>query len=67
MDRAKLQEKFVERIVDDMDLKTMAAFCHDCLNDSYNKYSKEKLIEEVEEYYPDILNDEPNQKENDSE
>ena len=57
MDRDKIQEKLVEQIIDDMDLKTMAVFCHDCLNDSYNKYSKEKLIEEVEEYYPEILED----------
>tara|TARA_R100000664_G_C2697398_1_gene99106 strand:- start:226 stop:399 length:174 start_codon:yes stop_codon:yes gene_type:complete len=57
MDRDKIQEKLVEQIIDDMDLKTMAVFCHDCLNDSYNRYSKEQLIQEIEEYYPDILND----------
>ncbi len=57
MDRSELQEKLVQQIVDNMDIKTMAQFCHERLNDSYNRYSKEQLINEIEEYYPEILED----------
>jgi len=57
VDRSELQEKLVQQIVDNMDIKTMAQFCHERLNDSYNRYSKEQLINEIEEYYPEILED----------
>jgi hypothetical protein len=57
MNRSELQEKLVEQILDDMDIKTMAEFCHERLNDNYNRYSKEQLINEIEEYYPEILED----------
>ena len=55
IDRDQLQDDLITRIIDDMDLKTMAACLYDYMNESYDKYSIDELIEEVEEYYPDII------------
>jgi len=55
MNRSELQSALVEQMIDDMDLKTMTALIYDYLNESYDKYSENELREEVEEYYPHIL------------
>ena len=41
-----------------MDIKTMMAVLYDYMSESYDKYSVDELIEEVEEYYPHLLDDE---------
>jgi len=41
--------------LDDMDLKTMMAILYDNMDESYDKYSVDELIEEVKEYYPHLL------------
>ena len=55
IDRDSLQENYIESIIDGMDHKTMYAFVYDNLNDHLDKYSVNELIQEVEEYYPEIL------------
>ena len=55
IDRDSLQEKYVESIIDGMDHKSLWAFVYDNLNDHLDKYTVNELIEEVEEYYPEIL------------
>ena len=55
IDRDQLQDDLITRIIDDMDLKTMARCLYDYMNQSYDKYTVDELIEEVEEYYPDLL------------
>ena len=55
IDRDKLQDDMINRILDDMDIKTMMAILYDNMSESYDKYSVDELIEEVEEYYPDLL------------
>ena len=55
IDRDKLQDDMINRILDDMDIKTMMAILYDNMSGSYDKYSVKELIEEVEEYYPDLL------------
>lgn len=55
IDRDQLQKDLVHQMLDDMDLKTMEAMIADYLNEGYDKYSPEELIEEVEEYYPHLL------------
>ena len=55
VDRDQLQDDLITRIIDDMDLKTMAACLYDYMNESYDKYSVDEIIAEVEEYYPDII------------
>ena len=55
IDRDQLQDDLITRIIDDMDLKTMARCLYDYMNQSYDKYTVDELIEEVEEYYPDLM------------
>ena len=55
IDRDSLQDNYIESIIDGMDHKTMYAFVYDNLNDHLDKYSVDELIQEVEEYYPELL------------
>jgi hypothetical protein len=55
IDRDQLQKDLVKQMTDDMDIKTMEAIISDYLNESFDKYSPEELIIEVEEYYPHLL------------
>ena len=45
----------IQQILDDMDIKTMMAILYDNMSESYDKYSTDELIAEVEEYYPHLL------------
>ena len=57
IDRDALQANMINEILDDMDIKTMMAILYDHMDESYDKYSVDELIEEVEEYYPHLLQD----------
>ena len=57
IDRDQLQEAYIESIIDGMDHKTMYQFVYDSLTDSLDKYSVNELITEVEDYYPELIND----------
>jgi hypothetical protein len=47
-------------MLEDMDLKTIMSVLYDFMDASYDKYSETELIEEVKEYYPDLLEEEAN-------
>ena len=53
--RDELQDAMINQILDDMDIKTMMAILYDHMSESYDKYTVDELIEEVEEYYPHLL------------
>ena len=55
IDRDALQDNMIKQILDDMDIKTMMAILYDNMSESYDKYSVDELIAEVEEYYPHLL------------
>ena len=55
MNRSDLQESYIQQLIDGMDYKTMEQFVYDSLNDSLNNYSESELINEVEEHYPELL------------
>ena len=55
IDRDELQDAMINQILDDMDIKTMMAILYDNMSESYDKYSVDELIAEVEEYYPHLL------------
>ena len=55
IDRDKLQQNLIDQILDDMDLKTLMQLVSEQLDASYDMYSVDELIEEVEEYYPELL------------
>ena len=57
IDRDELQASLINQILDDMDIKTMMAILYDNMSESYDKYSVDELIAEVEEYYPHLLED----------
>ena len=55
VDRDQLQEDLITRIIDGMDEQGLEQLAYDYLNDNYDKYSVDEIIAEVEEYYPDII------------
>ena len=58
VDRDELQNAYVDCVIDGMDVKTMAQIIADQLHETFDNYSVNELINEVEEYYPDLLEDE---------
>ena len=55
IDRKTLQDQLICQMIDDMDLKTMTQLCYDYLDEGYDKYSDDELTEEVDQYYPELL------------
>tara|TARA_R100001129_G_scaffold153854_1_gene116480 strand:- start:76 stop:351 length:276 start_codon:yes stop_codon:yes gene_type:complete len=55
IDRDQLQEAYIESIIDSMDHKTMYQFVYDSLNGNLDDYTVDELITEVEDYYPELL------------
>lgn len=55
IDRDELQSNLINQVLDDMDLKTMYSCLYDYMSESYDKYTVDEIVEEVEEYYPDLL------------
>ena len=57
IDRDELQDAYIERIIDGMDHKNLWQYVYDSLEQNFERYSVDELIAEVEEYYPDLLED----------
>ena len=57
IDRDALQDDLIQQVLDDMDIKTMMAMLYDMMDESYDNYSVQELITEVEEHYPHLLED----------
>jgi len=55
MNRQELQEQLIENVIEGMDFKTMWQVLFDFMDQSYDKYTDEELMEEVKEYYPELL------------
>ena len=55
IDRDELQEAYVKSILDGMDWKTMEQYVYDSLNNNFDDYTVDELITEVEDYYPELL------------
>ena len=55
IDRDNLQDAYINEIIDGMDLKDLIRIVYDNLESNLEKYSVDELIEEVEEYYPHLL------------
>ena len=55
IDRDKLQNDYIESIIDGMDHKSMYQFVYDTIEQNLETYSVEELITEVEDYYPELL------------
>ena len=55
INRETIQDTYIRELIDGMDHKDMYAFVYDTINDNLDKYSVDELIEEVNEYDPEIL------------
>jgi hypothetical protein len=55
IDRDKLQADYINRVLDDMDIKDMMAILYDYMDVEFDKYTVDEMIEQVEEYYPDLM------------
>ena len=55
MNREQLQDAYINEIIDGMDIKDMMALLYDLIEKEMDIYSYEELKEEVEEYYPHLL------------
>ena len=55
IDRDKLQDAYINEIIDGMDIKDLMRIVYDNIEQNLDQYSVDELIEEVEEYYPHLL------------
>ena len=55
IDRDLVQVAYIDNLVNDMDLETMQELLSEFMNESYDKVSIDDLIEEVEHFYPELL------------
>ena len=60
VDRDQLQAAYINRVLDNMDIKDMMAILYDYMDVEFDKYTVDELIEQVEEYYPDLIDDNDN-------
>ena len=56
IDRDVLQDQYVQKTIDSLDFGDCMAILYDYLSKDADKLSVDELIEEVEEYYPELLN-----------
>ena len=57
MNRDELQQQLVDNMIEGMDFKTMWQILDSYMMESFDKYTDEELMEEVKEYYPELLED----------
>lgn len=55
--RSELQSEYVHRIVEGMDMDTLVQYAQDMLNKEFEYLSDEQLVDEVRDFYPDLLED----------
>jgi len=55
IDRDELQANYINTILDGMDIKDMMRILYDQFDENLDKYTVTELIEEVKEYYPELL------------
>lgn len=55
MNRSELQETYIQQLIEGMDYKTMECFVYDTLKENLSSYTDEELISEVQEYYPELI------------
>ena len=55
IDRDELQRNYVQEVIDGLDMKDCLAMLYDYLSNDIDKLTLNELIEDVEEYYPHLL------------
>ena len=56
-ERDNLIDNYTWRVVDDMDIKDLCRIVADMVAQDFENESDEYLIDQVKEYYPDLLED----------
>jgi predicted house-cleaning noncanonical NTP pyrophosphatase (MazG superfamily) len=54
-ERNQLVRDYVDQILDNMDTKDLMRIVGDQLEENLANYSDEELIEEIKDYYPELL------------
>ena len=57
INKEKLIEMYVDRVVDNMDVGDLMNFVMETLTNTYSEYSLDEMVTEIEDSYPDILED----------
>ena len=57
MDRDALQQAYIDEILEGMDIKTLMQIVADVLDNNFDGYTVDELIEEVKNTYPHLLDD----------
>jgi hypothetical protein len=65
INREQLIRDYVDRVLDNMSTKDLMRIVGDQLEENLSSYSDDQLITEVEEYYPELLDDSDEQEESD--
>ena len=55
MNRQELLEAYIDRILDNMSTKDLMRLVGDQIEESLESYTDEELIAEVQEYYPELI------------
>ena len=55
INRDELQRNYVQEVIDGLDMKDCLAMLYDYLSNDIDKLTLNELIEDVEEYYPHLL------------
>ena len=55
IDRDVLQSKYVQSIIDSLDLDDCLAMLYDYINKDQDSLTLSELLEDVNEYYPELL------------
>ena len=55
MNREQLQDAYINQVLDDMDIKDAMALLFDFMDSDLDRYSEAQLIEEVSQYYPELI------------
>lgn len=60
--RDELIDAYAWRVVDDMDFKTLYRWCAEIIAHGLETESDDYVIEQVKEYYPDLLNEQKSER-----
>ena len=56
--REKLQDAYIERIIDGLDWGDLWQYAYDKLSEELDEYTDEQLASDVKDIYPDLLENE---------
>jgi len=55
MNKAELIDAYSQMVLDSMDMKTLEQYAYDMLVQCFNDYTEDELITEINETYPELL------------